>query len=40
MLILIGIFAFVGSLLAAAMWSSIKGIERIRRRRSDRPYAL
>ena len=41
MTIIIGVFAFVGTIMAAAIWSSIQGADRIRRRRrSDRPYAL
>jgi hypothetical protein len=41
MTIIIGVFAFVGTILTAGIWSSIHGAERVRRRhRSDRPYAL
>ena len=38
-----GIFAFVGGLLTASTWASIRrpeGTRRDRRPRSDRPYAL
>jgi hypothetical protein len=40
MVILVGISVFVGSLLTATIWSAIRGTDRLRRRRSDRPYAL
>jgi hypothetical protein len=39
MIILVGIY--VGSLLMATAWSTIRGSHRIRRRRvADRPHAL
>ncbi|HEY7958575.1 MAG TPA: hypothetical protein VID20_00810 [Sphingomicrobium sp.] len=40
MMILVGIAVFVGGLLTATMWSAIRGTDRIRRRRGERPYAL
>jgi hypothetical protein len=40
MMILIGIAVFVGGLLTATIWSAIRGTDRIRRRRGERPYAL
>jgi hypothetical protein len=40
MMILVGIALFVGGLLAATVWSAVRGTDRIRRRRSRRPYAL
>jgi hypothetical protein len=39
-MIVVGIAFFVGGMLTASTWSSIRGADRIRRRRSDRPYAL
>lgn len=39
-MIFIGITFFVCGLLTASTWSAIRGSDRIRRRRSDRPYAL
>jgi hypothetical protein len=39
-MILVGISVFVGGLLTATVWSAIRGPERARRRRSNRPYAL
>jgi len=39
-MMLFGIALFVGSLLVATIWSAVRGSDRKRRRRSDRPYAL
>jgi hypothetical protein len=39
-MILVGISVFVGGLLTATIWSAIRGTDRIRRRRGNRPYAL
>lgn len=39
-MIFVGIAFFVGGLITASTWSSIRGKDRVRRRRSDRPYAL
>jgi len=39
-MIFFGIAIFVGGILTASTWSAIRGSDRIRRRRSDRPYAL
>ena len=38
--LVIAILAFVIIVLMAAIWSSIRGAERIRRRKANRPYAL
>ena len=38
-MIFVGIAFFVGGVLAASTWSTIRGTDR-KRRRSDRPYAL
>ena len=40
MIILVGIALFVGGLLTATVWSAVRGTDRIRRRRGNRPYAL
>jgi hypothetical protein len=39
-MIFAGIAIFVGGMLTASTWSSIRGSDRVRRRKSDRPYAL
>jgi hypothetical protein len=39
-MIIFGISAFVGGLLTASVWASVRRPEGGRRRRSNRPYAL